>query len=301
MTHDHASASASASGRHRARLAIVLALSVAILVVEVVGAVLTNSLALLADAGHVLTDVAGIALALVAIWFAQRPPSPRRTFGYLRLEIFAAVVNAALLLVIGGFVLYEGWQRLSEQPDIDTGPMLAFAFAGLIGNAVSLYLLRDAQRESLNVRGAYLEVLGDLGGSVAVIAAAVGIALTGWLWLDVAASVLIALLILPRTIALLRDATDVLMEGTPKGVDMDHVRSHILDAPGVVDCHDLHAWTITSGVNVVSAHVVIADGADPALALAALSDCLAEDFDIEHSTFQLETQDRRRLEERSHA
>ena len=297
MGHDHGSAAA----RHRGRLAAVLILSIGILVIEAVGAIVANSLALLADAGHVLTDVGGIALALVAIQLAQRPPSSSRTFGYLRLEILAAAANGALLLFIGAFVLVEAWQRLSEPPDIHSGEMLAFAVVGLIANAVSLWLLRGAQAESLNMRGAYLEVLGDLAGSVAVIVAALVIGLTGWTWADVAASIAIGLLILPRTISLLRDATNILLEGTPKGVEMDEVRRHVLEIPGVVDCHDLHAWTITSGMNVVSAHVVITEGADPAATLDALAACLADDFDIEHSTFQLETEDRRRLEERLHA
>ncbi len=299
MTHTHGGATAAAA--HRRRLAAVLVLSLTALVVQVVGAYLTNSLALLADAGHVLTDVAGLSLALLAIWFAGRPPTTARTFGYLRLEILAAVANAVLLLGVAAFVLLEAWRRAGEPPAVASGPLLAFALVGLAANLVGLVLLRDAQRHSLNMRGAYLEVLGDLGGSAAVIVAAVVIAITGWNGADVVASVLIAALILPRTWALLREATDVLLEATPKGIDMDHVRQHILDAPGVVDCHDLHAWTITSGMNVVSAHVVLADGADPAKALDSLSECLAEDFDIEHSTFQLETIDRRRLELRSHA
>ena len=297
MTRDHASAAA----RHRGRLAAVLVMSLGVLVVEVVGAAVANSLALLADAAHVLTDVSGIALALAAIWFAQKPASARRTFGSLRLEVFAAVANAVLLLVIAAFVLVQAVRRLSDPPEIQSAAMLAFALAGLAANAVSLFLLRDVQAESLNVRGAYLEVAGDLAGSVAVVVAAAVIWLTGWTWADVVASVVIGLLILPRTISLLRDAADVLLEATPKGVDLAHVRQHILEAPGVVDCHDLHAWTITSGMNVVSAHVVLEEGADAARALDVLSTCLADDFDIEHSTFQLETQDRRRLEERSHA
>jgi cobalt-zinc-cadmium efflux system protein len=297
MTHDHASAAAS----HRGRLAGVLLIGVAILVIELVGAALANSLALLADAGHVLTDVVGVGMALLAIWFGARPATSGRTFGFLRLEIIAAVTNALLLFGIAAFVLYEAWQRLSEPPAVASGLMLAFAVAGALANAISLLLLRDAQKESLNMRGAYLEVMGDLAGSVAVIVAAVVIAVTGWTGADVVASVVIGLLILPRTFALLRDATDVLLEATPRGVDMDHVRRHILDAPGVVDCHDLHAWTITSGVNVVSAHVVLGEDADPAAVLDALCACLSDDFDIEHSTFQLETADRRRFEERSHA
>ncbi|MEO5965107.1 MAG: cation diffusion facilitator family transporter [Candidatus Limnocylindrales bacterium] len=297
MAHSHGSAAAA----NRGRLIAVLALSLTVLVVEVIGSVVTNSLALLADAGHVLTDVAGIVMALVAIWIAQRPATNGRTFGYLRIEILAAVANAVLLLGVAAFVLFEAWRRLSEPHEVASGPMLAFAVVGLTANAASLFLLRNAQRESLNMRGAYLEVMGDLAGSVAVIAAALVIALTGWTDADIVASVGIGLLILPRTFALLRDATDVLLEATPKGVDMEHVRAHVLDAPGVIDCHDLHAWTITSGMNVVSAHVVLEEGADPATALDALSECLADDFDIEHSTFQLETVDRRRLEERSHA
>lgn len=291
----------SRAAQHRSRLIVVLVLTVAVFAVELIGAAVANSLALLADAGHVLTDISGIALALAAIWFAQRPASSNRTFGYMRAEILAAVANAGLLLAVGALVLYEGIRRLSEPPQIVPEAMLAFGVVGLIANGASVLLLRNAQRESLNMRGAYLEVLGDLSGSAAVILAAVVIAWTGWTWVDVAASIFIALLIMPRTLSLLRDATNVLMESTPKGVDMDHVRQHILDAPGVVDCHDLHAWTITSGMNVVSAHVVLEKGADAARALAELSDCLADDFDIEHSTFQIETEDRRRLEEGSHA
>ena len=297
MPHAHASAAAA----NRGRLVAVLLLSCGVLGVEVVGGVLANSLALIADAGHMLTDVVGVGLALIAIWFAGRSPTSERTFGYLRLEILVAVVNAVLLLAVAAFVLIEAWRRLAAPPEVASGLMLAVALVGLVANAVSLALLRRSQRESLNMRGAYLEVMGDFIGSGAVIVAAVVIALTGWTQADALASAAIGLLILPRTFGLLREATDVLLEATPKGVDLDHVRQHILDAPGVIDCHDLHAWTITSGTNVVSAHVVLVEGADPALALDELATCLADDFDIEHSTFQLETADRRRLEARTHA
>ena len=297
MPHAHVSAARAARGR----LLAVLVLSLVALAVEVVGAVVANSLSLLADAGHLLTDVVGIGLALLAIWFAGRPPTLGRTFGYLRLEIIAAVANAILLFGVAGYVVFEAVRRINDPPEIAAGLMLAVALVGLAANGVSVLLLRDAQRSSLNVRGAYLEVLGDLAGSAAVIVAAIVIALTGWDAADTIASLLIAALILPRTLGLLREATDVLLEATPRDVDLDHVRQHILDAPGVIDCHDLHAWTITSGMNVVSAHVVLERGADAALALDELSRCLADDFDIEHSTFQLETADRRRLEERSHA
>ena len=297
MPHTHVTA----SGAARGRLAAVLVIGIVVFVIEVAGALAANSLALLADAGHLLTDVAGVGLALLAIWFAGRPPTSGRTFGYQRLEILAAVANAVLLFGVAAIVVIEAVRRIGNPPDIAPGLMLAVALVGLAANALSIWLLRDAQRTSLNVRGAYLEVLGDFVASAAVIVAAVVIAVTGWTPADTIASLAIAILILPRTLRLLRDATDVLLEATPRDVDLDHVRRHILDAPGVVDCHDLHAWTITSGMNVLSAHVVLGQEANPTLVLDELCRCLADDFDIEHSTFQLETEDRRRLEERSHA
>ena len=277
-----------------------LGLSIAVFAVELAGGFAANSLALLADAGHVLADVVGMGVVLVAIWIGSRPASSERTFGYLRLEILAAVVNAGLLFAVAAFILYEAWQRLSAPPEVASGLMLAVATVGLLANGVSLWLLRDAQARSLSLRGAYLEVLGDLAGSAAAVVAAVVIAATGLAGADIVASVLIALLILPRTWRLLKDAIDVLLEATPDDVDMNEVRRHITDAPGVVDVHDLHAWAITSGVNVVSAHVVLEPGAEPAAVLDHLCECLAGDFDIEHSTFQLETHDRRRLEVATH-
>ena len=276
-------------------------ISLSILVVEVVGSAVTNSLALLADAGHVLADVAGIGLALLAVWFAGRPATAGRTFGYLRLEILAAIANAVLLFGIAAFVLFEAWQRLNAAGRDRVRCDVGLRARGLHRQRVSLLLLRHPQRRASTCAAPISRCSATSSGSAAVIGAAVVIAVTGWTGADLVASVAIGLLILPRTFALLRDATDVLLEATPKGVDMDHVRRHILEAPGVVDCHDLHAWTITSGMNVVSAHVVLAQGADAGTALNALSTCLADDFDIDHSTFQLETQDRRRLEERSHA
>jgi cobalt-zinc-cadmium efflux system protein len=297
MPHAHRTAAAA----NRGRLVAVFALTLGVFVVELVGGLVSNSLALLADAGHMLTDVAGIGLALLAIWFARRPANGGRTFGYLRLEILAAVVNAVLLFGVSAFILFEAWRRLSDPPEIATGLMLAVALVGLVANAVSLFLLRKAQGESLNMRGAYLEVMGDFAGSAAVIVAAIVIALTGWTAADAVASAVIGLLIIPRTWRLLRDAVDVLLEATPKGMDLDEVRSHILQANGVADIHDLHAWTITSGMNVVSAHVVLDDGAEPPAVLDELCRCLSGDFDIEHSTFQLESPDRTRLEEAPHA
>jgi cobalt-zinc-cadmium efflux system protein len=279
----------SAAGRDRRSLVIVLAMSLSILVVEVIGGIAANSLALLADAGHVFTDVAGLLLALGAIWLAGRPASDARTFGWYRAEILAAAINAVILFGVAAFVLYEAWRRLSEPPEIESGLMLAVALVGGAVNLVSLVILRGPQARSLNMRGAYLEVLGDLLGSVAVVVAALVIAVTGFTQADAIASALIGLMILPRTWHLLRDAVDILLEATPKGVDLEEVRRHITEAPGVVAVHDLHAWTITSGMNVLSAHVVMGPDGNPGGLLDHLSDCLSGDFDIDHSTFQLET------------
>lgn len=295
MSHQH---SAARAGRNR--LIIVFAVTLAVLVVEVIGGLAANSLALLADAGHMFTDVVGIGLALGAIWIAGRAPNRSRTYGYLRLEILAAVVNAVLLFGVAAFVLYEAWRRFSEPGEVASGLMLVVALLGLAANGLSLYLLRGSQASSLNMRGAYLEVIGDFAGSAAVIVAALVIAATGWTQADALASAAIGVLILPRTYGLLHEAVDVLLEATPKGLDMDVVRSHILEAPGVRDVHDLHAWTITSGLNVVSAHVVLEPTADPPQVLDHLCTCLSGIFDIDHSTFQLETADRRRLEEIAH-
>jgi cobalt-zinc-cadmium efflux system protein len=297
MAHDH---HATAAAAHRGRLRAVLAITVAVLLAEVAGAALSGSLALLADAGHVLADGAGIGLALLAIRFAARPASPQRTFGYYRLEILAAVVNAVLLFGVAGFVLVEAWRRLTDPPEVASGLMLAVAAAGLTANAVAMWLLREGQRDSLNLRAAYLEVIGDLLGSLAVLAAAAVIALTGFQAADPIASALIGVLILPRTWRLLREAVDVLLEAAPAGVDLDEVRRHLADTPGVTDVHDLHAWTITSGLPVLSVHVVLERGADAGRVLDGLGDCLAGHFDIEHSTFQLEQPEHRGHEGATH-
>jgi cobalt-zinc-cadmium efflux system protein len=297
MSHDH---SLSPAAAHRGRLVAVFAITLAVLVVELVGAALSGSLALFADAGHVLADGAGIGLALLAIRFAARPATPQRTFGYYRLEILAAVVNAVLLFGVAGFVLVEAWRRLAEPPEVASGLMLAVAAVGLVANAVSLWLLRDGQQRSLNLRGAYLEVWGDLLGSVAVLAAAAVIAVTGFRAADPIASALIGVLILPRTWRLLREAVDVLLEAAPKEVDLDEVRRHLLETRGVTDVHDLHAWTITSGLPVLSVHVVLERDADAGRVLDGLGDCLAGHFDIEHSTFQLEHPEHRGHEGATH-
>ena len=293
-------ATLSASARHKSRLKIVFAITAGVMLLEVIAGTVSGSLALLADAGHMLTDVAGIGLALTAIYLAARPATDGRTFGWYRLEILAAVVNAMLLFRVGIWVLVEAWRRFSAPPEIRSGLMLAVAIVGLVANAISARLLMEGQRQSLNMRGAYLEVLGDLIGSAAVIGAAIVITATGYVKADPIASVVIGLLILPRTWHLLREAVDVLREATPKDVDLDEVRRHILETEGVSDVHDLHAWTITSGMNVVSAHVVMPERADSTAILDRLGECLSGDFDIEHSTFQLEPYDRRRIEEAAH-
>ena len=296
----HSRPAGSAASAGARRMGIVLSLVVGYLAVEVAAGLLTNSLALLADAGHMLTDAAGIGLALLAIWFAGRPATPEKSFGYYRIEIFAAVINAVILFGVAAFVLYEAIQRFAAPPQVVGLPMLGVAAVGLVINLVSMRLLHAGAQGSLNLRGAYLEVLGDLFGSVAVIVAGLVIVLTGWTPIDPIASVVIAALILPRTLALLGEAIDILLQATPRGVDIDEVRRHILRARGVSDIHDLHAWTLTSGLNVVSLHAVMDPGADPALVLEELCACLTDDFDMEHSTIQLETIDRRRVEHGAH-
>ncbi|MGI8433382.1 MAG: cation diffusion facilitator family transporter [Nocardioidaceae bacterium] len=283
--HEHGG---SAALTHKGRLSLVLGITVTILIVEVIGALLSGSLTLLADAGHMLTDAAGIGLSLLAIHFAQRPATQQRTFGFLRLEILSALVNALLLLGVGGFVLVEAIRRLIDPPEVASGIMIIFGIIAVLGNSVSLSLLFRGQGQSLNIRGAFLEVASDLLGAAAVIVAAVVIALTGFERADPIASLLIGVLIIPRTFRLLRQAVDVLMEATPKDVDLEEVRRHLMEAEGVTDVHDLHAWTITSGVNVLSAHVVVAEAAKGGQVLDALGNCLDEHFDIEHSTFQVE-------------
>jgi cobalt-zinc-cadmium efflux system protein len=283
------SASASAAGRHAGSLQGAVAVSCGILVLEAVAGLAGNSLALLADAGHVFADLSGLVLALAAVRLAARPRTDERTFGLYRLEILAAGANALLLLGIAAFVLFEAVRRFAAPPDVQPVLVSVVALTAIVANLVSVRLLRHGQRESLTVRAAYLEVLGDLLGSVAVLAAGLVVLATGWRQADAVASIVVAVLIVPRTVTLLRDSLDILLEGTPKGVDMDHVRRHILEAPGVTEVHDLHAWTITSGMHVVSAHVVLAPDGNPGDVLDHLGRCLADDFDIKHSTFQLET------------
>ncbi len=302
--HHHGVSTTAAQG-YRRRMIAVLAIIVVILAVQVAGAIASGSLALFADAGHMLADGFGVGLALLATVVAARPATARTTFGLQRAEILAALTNGVIVAVIGGLAVIGGILRLADPADVESGIMLVVAVVGLIGNLVGLSLLRGGQHKSLNVRGAYLEVLGDTLGSVAVVGAAVVIMATGYIRADAIASMLIGMMILPRAWTLLRDVVNVLLEATPKGVDLDDVRQHLLEAPGVVDVHDLHAWTITSGVPVLSAHVVVddsaADGCGDGAVLDELHRCLAGHFDIEHSTFQIEPEGHVEHEHAAHA
>jgi cobalt-zinc-cadmium efflux system protein len=283
----------------RKRLTIALGLAVVVFVVEAVAAVLTNSLALLAEAFHVLIDVVALGLALIAVWLAARPATDRRTFGLLRLEILATVLNTVLLLVVASVVIVEGLRRMAEATPVRSEIVLGVAIVGLLANAFSVWLLRDPGT-SMAVRAAYLDVLSDFVSSGAVIASALAAIVFARQLADTFAAFLIVALIVPRAIGLLREAIDVLLEATPRGVDLETLRGHVLACTGVKDIHDLHVWTITSGMNVLSAHVVVHRGADPGAVLDELEACLRGDFDIEHSTFQLESEDRQRIERTTH-
>jgi cobalt-zinc-cadmium efflux system protein len=284
-THSHLTASVP-------RLRAVLGLLVVVLLAELVGGLAAGSLALVADAGHLLSDAAGVGLALVAASFAARPPTTARTFGFARAEILAAVVNGVLLLTVGlGVVGFSVW-RLAEPRSSEPGLMAVLGCLALGAIGIALLLLRGGAQHSLNLKGAYLEVLSDALGAVGVLLAAAVIAATGTQYADPVASLLVGLLIVPRTLHLLREAVDVLLEATPRGVDLEQVRQHLEAVEGVLACHDLHAWTITSGTPVLSAHVVLADevwagGGAPA-ALDQLTECVTSHFGLGHVTIQLE-------------
>ena len=294
------------ANQDRKRLVLALCVTVFIMAAEIVGTVLSGSLALLADAGHMFTDASGLLIALIAASLALRPPTPERTWGYKRAEVLAAALQAGLLLVVGVFVIYEAIRRLFEPPEVGSGLMLWFGIIGLAGNAVALLVLAAGRHSSFNLRAAFLEVLNDALGSVAVIVAAIVIALTGWTRADAIVSLLIGALIIPRTLRLLRETTDVLLAATPKGLDLRSVRDHILALPHVLDVHDLHATLIGTGTPVITGHVTLrdeclTDGHSQEI-LADLQECVAEHFDVpvEHSTFQLETATHRDQEHLHH-
>ncbi|GAA1938432.1 cation diffusion facilitator family transporter [Microbacterium aoyamense] len=294
MGADH-SHGAGATATPRNRLIIAFSITASVFVIEVFGAIITGSLALLVDATHMLTDVIGLALAVTAAHLMNRPPSDRHTWGLRRAEVLGALAQAALLLGVGIFALVEGIRRLFEPPEIASGSLLFFGIVGLVANVISLVVLMGGRKQNLNMRAAFLEVMNDALGSVAVIISAILIATLGWYQADAIAGILIALLIIPRTLILLRASGSVLLESTPPGLDLAEVRRHILALPHVIAIHDLHASQVSTDLPTLSAHVVVDDGLsadDSARLLTSLQECVADHFpvSVEHSTFQLEPQ-----------
>ena len=295
--HAHGPSLARAGERHRGRMTMAFAVILAFFVVQVVAAFWTNSLALLSDAGHMLTDVIGLGMALAAIQlatrFAQRLRTTRstHTFGLYRLEILAAFVNSLLLFGVAIWVVVEAIRRLGDEPEVLGVPMLVVAVLGLIVNLVAFMLLREGASESVNVEGAYLEVLADTVGSVGVIAAAVVLQVFGWTWIDSVVGAAIGLWILPRTWRLGRRAVRILLQAAPDGFDLDRLVVDLNAIDGVVDVHDLHVWTLTSEMDAASAHLVTCSGADSHAVLDSARQCLAETYGVTHATFQVEPDD----------
>ena len=280
-SHDHRSAS-------RRALVAVLGLTVGFTVVEIVGGLLTGSLALLADAGHMVSDSFAIALALVALTLARRPSTPRRSFGFQRAEIIAAFVNGLALVLVSGWIVWEAVRRLDDRPEVLGGWMLVVALAGLLVNAGAAAILARSERESLNIEAALRHVVADLLGSVGVLVAALVIVLTGWTIVDPLLSLLIAVLIVWSAWGVLRDSTAILMEQTPSGIDAGGVADAILDVPGVTNVHDLHVWTITSGFDALAAHVLVGRGEDCHGLRREIEGVLRERFGITHTTLQVD-------------
>ncbi|OII09136.1 cation diffusion facilitator family transporter [Curtobacterium sp. MCBA15_008] len=306
MGHDHGAVHAHGHASERALL-IAFCISAGILLAEVVGAVVTGSLALLVDAGHMVVDTGGLGIGLVATRLARRSPTAQRTWGFQRAEVLGATAQAAILLAVGVYVIISAVQRLFVPEEIHSGPLLVFGIIGLVGNLVAYGVLLRASGETFTSRAARLEVLNDTLGSVAVIGAAIVLMTTGWERADSIAAILIGLLILPRAIRLLRETANVLLESTPPGLDLDAVRGHILELDHVIAVHDLHATLVATGVPNLTAHVVVDDHcfstAHAPRILDELQQCVAEHFDVpvEHSTFQLEPVSHRRHEHEVHA
>ena len=277
-----------AGAKHAKRLAWALAMTATYMIAEVIGGLVTGSLALLADAAHMLTDVGGLALALLAVRFAAREATPQRTFGYLRMEVLSALANAVVLLLLTVYILYEAYQRFLSPPEVLSGPMLIVAAIGLAVNLVSMWLLSSGSSESLNVKGAYFEVLSDMLGSIGVIVAALLMMWKGWALADPIIGAGIGLFIVPRTWSLLSQVTHILMEGTPPNVDIGAIEKQLLAIPVTVAVHDLHVWTVTSGFDAMSCHLVVADMSAGRAALRAARNLMKSDFGIEHTTIQLE-------------
>ena len=289
----------SVTAKNRRALWVVFGLTFTYFWAEVVGGLVTNSLALLADAAHMLTDVGGLGLALFAAWMSQKPATPQRTYGYYRVEILAALANAVVLFLMAFFILYEAYRRFREPPEVASLPMLAVAAVGLLVNLIGIAMLRKASGDSLNMKGAYLEVVGDLLGSVGVLVAGVVMLTTGWYYADPLFGVGIGLFILPRTWGLMRQAVDVLLEATPAHINLAEVERALLGVEGVAAVHDLHVWTITSGIDAMSGHVVMAAGVAPEAAELVAERAAAvvkEKYNIGHSTIQVERTSRQSSE-----
>jgi cobalt-zinc-cadmium efflux system protein len=280
----------SAGAKHNKSLKIVFAITASYLIIEVIVGFMSNSLALLSDAAHMLTDVGGQALALFAIWMSSKPRNNRKTYGYYRTEIFSALINALVLIFISGYILYEAWQRFKEPPAVAGIPMLIVAVCGLIINLVAMKILKAGSTESINIKGAFLEVVSDMLSSVAVIIAGIIILATGWLYIDPIMSALIGLFILPRTYNLLKESVDILLEGVPKDVDYAAVEKFIAEKPGVLSVHDLHIWTLTSGINALSGHIVM-NAETNLLAISEVTSSIKNElvttFKITHTTIEV--------------
>lgn len=296
QSHAAATPSGTAAGRHKSRLTVALALTTTFMVVEVIGGLWTGSLALLADAAHMLTDAGGLALALIAIRFSERPATPQNTYGYVRMEVLSALTNAVVLLLLTIYIFYEAYERFLNPPEILGGPMLAVAVVGLAVNLISMKLLSAGSSESLNVKGAYFEVLSDMLGSLGVIVAAAVVMLTGWTLADPIIGAGIGLFIVPRTWILLKQAIHILMEGTPPEVDMALLKRKLLDVPGVTAVHDLHVWTITSGIDAMSCHLVVAAMSEGRTTLLMAKKAMKTGFGLTHATIQIEDQNLREAE-----
>jgi cobalt-zinc-cadmium efflux system protein len=278
----------SAAYQNKSKLKLVLGLTLTYLAAEVIGGIITKSLALLADAGHMLTDVGGLALALFAINITQRSATEKRTYGYYRAEILAALANAVVLIFISLYILYEAWQRFKSPPEVSSRDMLIVAAIGLAVNITGMLILRKGSKESLNMKGAYFEVLSDMLTSIGVIAAAIIMMTTGWYYADPIISAGIGLFILPRTWVLLKDAVGVLLEGTPSDINLADVRATLNSIPGVVSIHDLHVWSLTSGMNAMSVHVLVMENVSVKEVLTAIKTKMRDEFKITHTTIQTE-------------
>ena len=286
--HDHGQAHNHAAGANSRMLAIALGLTTTFLIAELIGSFVFNSLALLSDAAHMFTDSAALAIALAAVKIGQRPADDGRTFGYRRFEILAAAFNALLLFAVAGYVLYEGINRFFEPSEVESTGMLIVATIGLVVNILAMRLLVAGKDQSLNIKGAYLEVWADMLGSIGVIVGALVIMLTGWQWVDPLVAIGIGLWVLPRTWILLKDTTQILLEGAPRGMDVAQLRAAIAATPGVAGVHDLHVWSLTSNDHSLSAHVALAEGADFETVRGAVARTLRDSYHIEHATIQVE-------------